>query len=145
MIVFNPIQTSFTVHKNTFLLHTPKLPISRNSFFCLCQSNTSDSTPSTPPPEGDPQKQEILARIAQLQTQKLRLTGFLDEKSADLTQFAEEADAEFEKIGEDALRGLDEASARVGFMFRSFLSFVTEICGFEYDPLLVFFFLFLLL
>ncbi|KGN54356.1 uncharacterized protein LOC101218084 [Cucumis sativus] len=112
MIVFKPIQTSFTVYKNTFL-YTPKLPISKNSFSCLCQSNTSDSAPSTPPPEGDPQKQEILARIAQLQTQKLRLTGFLDEKSADLTQFAEEADAEFEKIGEDALRGLDEASARI--------------------------------
>ena len=140
MIVFKPIQTSFTVYKNTFL-YTPKLPISKNSFSCLCQSNTSDSAPSTPPPEGDPQKQEILARIAQLQTQKLRLTGFLDEKSADLTQFAEEADAEFEKIGEDALRGLDEASARVRFMFRSSLSFVIEICGFEYDPLLGFFFL----
>lgn len=111
MIVFKPIQTSFTVHKNTFV-YTARLPTSKNSFLCLCQSNTSDSSASTPP-EGDPQKQEILARIAQLQTQKLRLTGFLDEKSADLTQFAEEANAEFEKIGEDALRGLDEASARV--------------------------------
>ncbi|XP_022151554.1 uncharacterized protein LOC111019467 [Momordica charantia] len=111
MIALKPIQTSFTVHSHTFL-YTTKLPNSKSFSLCLCHSNTSDSTaPSSP--EGDPQKQEILARIAQLQTQKLRLTDFLDEKSAHLTQFAEEADAEFEKIGEDALKGLDEASARI--------------------------------
>ena len=102
-----------------------------------CQPNTSESSSSTPP-EGDSQKQEILARIALLQTQKLRLTGFLDEKSADLTQFAEDANAEFEKIGEDALRGLDEASARVGVgLYLVPFSFVTEFCGLEYDPVLV--------
>ncbi|XP_023518588.1 uncharacterized protein LOC111782049 [Cucurbita pepo subsp. pepo] len=107
IIVFKPIQTSFTVHKHTFL-YTPKLPNSKtSSFLRFCQSNTSDSS------EGDPQKQEILARIAQLQTQKLRLTNFLDEKSADLTQFAEEADAEFEKIGEDAFKEIEDASARI--------------------------------
>jgi hypothetical protein len=37
----------------------------------------------------------------------------LDERSDYLTQFAEEANAEFDKIGEDALKGLDEAGARV--------------------------------
>ncbi|KAG6603599.1 hypothetical protein SDJN03_04208, partial [Cucurbita argyrosperma subsp. sororia] len=111
MIVFKPVQTCFPVHRNTFF-YTARFPNSKSSFLCRCQPNTSDSSSSTPP-EGDSQKQEILARIAQLQTQKLRLTDFLDEKSADLTQFAEDANAEFEKIGEDALRGLDEASARI--------------------------------
>uniref|UniRef100_A0A6N2MN64 Uncharacterized protein n=1 Tax=Salix viminalis TaxID=40686 RepID=A0A6N2MN64_SALVM len=37
-----------------------------------------------------------------LQAQKVRLTDYLDERSAYLAQFAEEANAEFDKIGEDA-------------------------------------------
>ncbi|KMT07779.1 hypothetical protein BVRB_6g147020 isoform A [Beta vulgaris subsp. vulgaris] len=48
-----------------------------------------------------------------LQTQKLRLTDYLDERSAYLTQFAEEASAEIDAIGENALKDLDEASARI--------------------------------
>lgn len=48
-----------------------------------------------------------------LQAQKVRLTDFLDERSAFLTQFAEDANAEFDQIGENALKELDEASARV--------------------------------
>jgi len=48
-----------------------------------------------------------------LQTRKVRLTEYLDERSAYLTQFGEKVNAEFEKIGEDALKELDEASARV--------------------------------
>jgi len=52
-----------------------------------------------------------------LQTQKVRLTNYIDERSAYLAKFGEEAKAEFDKIGEDALQGLDEASARVRFNF----------------------------
>ncbi|KAG5253314.1 8-amino-7-oxononanoate synthase [Salix suchowensis] len=37
-----------------------------------------------------------------LQAQKVRLTDYLDERSAYLTQFAEKTKAEFDKIGEDA-------------------------------------------
>lgn len=74
-------------------------------------SNESNSQSSQP--EGDPKKQELLARIAMLQAQKLRLTDYLDERSAYLTQFAEEASAEIDAIGENALKDLDEASARV--------------------------------
>ncbi|KAL8557605.1 hypothetical protein ACS0TY_004890 [Phlomoides rotata] len=47
-----------------------------------------------------------------LQTQKVRLTDYLDERSEYLTQFAEEANAEIDQIGENALKELDEAGAR---------------------------------
>lgn len=55
----------------------------------------------------------MLAKIAMLQTQKVRLTDFLDEQSDYLTQFAEEANAEIDQIGEEARKELEEASARV--------------------------------
>lgn len=48
-----------------------------------------------------------------LQAQKVRLTDYLDERSAYLTQFAEEANAEIDQIGENALKELDEAGTRV--------------------------------
>jgi hypothetical protein len=81
------------------------------------KSNDSDSESETPPPEGDTRKQELLVRIAMLQAQKVRLADYLDERSEYLTKFGEDATAEFDKIGEDALKGLDEASARVCFKF----------------------------
>lgn len=52
-----------------------------------------------------------------LEAQKFRLVDYLDEKSAYLTQFGEKANAEFNKIEDDALKGLDEAGARVCFAF----------------------------
>lgn len=81
---------------------------------CLCKSNESESQAPQP---GDIRKQELLAQIAMLQTQKVRLTDYFDERSEYLTQFGEEAKAEFDKIGKDALQGLDEASAIVCFNF----------------------------
>lgn len=48
-----------------------------------------------------------------LQAQKVRLTDYLDERSAYLTQFAEEANVEFDQVGENALKELEEASARI--------------------------------
>lgn len=56
-----------------------------------------------------------------LQAQKLRLTDYLDERSAFLTQFSEEANAEIDQIGENALKELDEAGSRVCFIIRSLL------------------------
>lgn len=88
----------------------------RRPFLSLCKSNNSDDSDQeapSPPPQGDQRKQELLARIAMLQTQKVRLTDYLDERSDYLTQFAEEANAEIDLIGENALKELDEASARV--------------------------------
>ncbi|KAL9244273.1 hypothetical protein vseg_018069 [Gypsophila vaccaria] len=79
----------------------------------VCRSKTNDSSSETPSSEGDPKKQELLAKIAMLQTQKFRLTDYLDERSTYLTQFAEEAGAEIDAIGENALKDLDEASSRI--------------------------------
>ncbi|XP_021750541.1 uncharacterized protein LOC110716233 [Chenopodium quinoa] len=79
----------------------------------LCRSVPKDSNSEGSQPQGDPKKQELLARIAMLQAQKYRLTDYLDERSAYLTQFAEEANIEIDAIGENALKDLDEASARI--------------------------------
>lgn len=108
---------SFTPIKDNSSLFFSRFGITRNSIACFCKSNDSDQQP--PPPEGDARSQELLARIAQLQAQKVRLTGYLDETSEYLTKFGEEAFAEIDKLGEDALKGLDEASERV--CFSSFL------------------------
>lgn len=115
MIVLKAITHNSFLATNHGSSHAPRLSTTnakhRSSGLCLCKSNDSDSDPS--PPEGDTRKQEFLAKIAQLQAQKLRLSEFLDERSEYLTQFAEEAGAEFDKIGDDAFKGLDEASDRV--------------------------------
>ncbi|XP_043688138.1 uncharacterized protein LOC122639359 isoform X2 [Telopea speciosissima] len=92
-------------------IHMRKLPTKKSSLLSFCKSNDSGSESS--PPEGDLKKQELLAKIAMLQTQKVRLTDYLDERSAYLTQFAEDANAEFDEIGENALKELDEAGARI--------------------------------
>ncbi|KAL7169796.1 hypothetical protein ACSBR2_034767 [Camellia fascicularis] len=115
MISLKAMQTSFSPTKHALLFHTRGLFSNKKNpiLLSLCKSNNSNSEDSPPPPEGDARKQELLARIAMLQTQKVRLTDYLDERSQYLTQFAEEANAEFDQIGEDALKGLDEASARV--------------------------------
>ncbi|KAK7287190.1 hypothetical protein RIF29_00299 [Crotalaria pallida] len=99
--LFNPPNSNYTLLNHTRLFNT------RNSLLCLCSSNKPDE------PEGDAQKQELLAQIAMLQAQKVRLTDYLDDKSEYLTQFGEEANAELDKIGQDALKGLDDASNRI--------------------------------
>ncbi|CAJ1949228.1 unnamed protein product [Sphenostylis stenocarpa] len=112
MIALKPIvHASFTPTSAAHALHHAPPHLARGSVWCVCRSKESDSEDS--PAEGDAKSQELLARIAMLQTQKVRLTDFLDERSAYLSQFGEEAKAEFDKIGEDALKGLDEAGARI--------------------------------
>lgn len=105
------IQTSFTP-TNPLFSQRSKITRGRKSIISLCDSSSDDST-GPPSPEGDKQKQELLAKIAQLQAQKVRLTDYLDERSAFLTQFAEDANAEFDVIAEDAFKGLEDASDRV--------------------------------
>ena len=106
MIALKPI-----VHASLHAFHHAPPHNVRGSVWCVCRSKESDSEGS--PAEGDAKSQELLAQIAMLQTQKVRLTDFLDERSAYLSQFGEEAKAEFDKIGEDALKELDEAGARI--------------------------------
>ncbi|KAF3671461.1 putative AT-rich interactive domain-containing protein 2-like isoform X1 [Capsicum annuum] len=89
------IRTSCFRRKKTFV-----------SFSKYSRNSSSDG-------KGDIRQQELLATIALLQTQKLRLTEYLDERSAYLTQFAEEANTEMDQIGENALKELDEAGARI--------------------------------
>lgn len=86
-------------------------------FLCLCSTNSNDEPDNNSQPGGDVQSQELLAQLAMLETEKVRLTDYLDERSEYLTQFGEEAKAEIDKIGEDALKGLDEASDRVCMHF----------------------------
>ncbi|XP_031478435.1 uncharacterized protein LOC116249323 [Nymphaea colorata] len=88
-------------------------PNKRNHCFVTVSCNTKDSEPSSSSPEGDERKRELLAKMAMIEAQKVRLTNFLDERSAYLTQFAEEANVEFDAIAEETLKGLDEASARI--------------------------------
>ena len=113
MIGLKAIHQGSFVHKNTILHHKARLSNKKISNLCLCNSSGNSNPEGGSNPDGDTRKQELLARIVQIQTQKVRLTDFLDEKSTYLEQFAEEADAEFGKIGEDAMKELDEASERV--------------------------------
>lgn len=48
-----------------------------------------------------------------LQTQKVRITDFLDERSAYLTKFAKDADSEFDLIGQNAMKELDAVGDQV--------------------------------
>ncbi|CAN7113299.1 uncharacterized protein LOC103848320 [Brassica rapa] len=114
--MINTLQSFRTSLTPNVLSNASKHSISRTQFICLSKSTgdgTSDSDPDRPKPEGDTRRQELLARIAMLQTSKVRLTDFLDERSDYLTKFAEEANAEFDKVGEDAMKDLDEASSRI--------------------------------
>lgn len=116
MNTLQAFQTALTPNFNV-LFNASRHSISRTQFLCLSKSgdgiSDSDSDPDAPKPEGDTRRQELLARIAMLQTSKVRLTDFLDERSDYLTKFAEEANAEFDKVGEDAMKDLDQASSRV--------------------------------
>ncbi|KAG9155141.1 hypothetical protein Leryth_011120 [Lithospermum erythrorhizon] len=115
MITIKAIQTSLIIQNNSnkhAKLNKNNNLRRRASIICLSKSN-DESDSETPASQGDTKKQELLAKIAQLQTQKVRLTDFLDERSDYLTQFAEEANAEIDMIGENALRELDEAGARI--------------------------------
>ncbi|CAN1149922.1 hypothetical protein LINPERHAP2_LOCUS17286 [Linum perenne] len=109
--------SSFTTITKQPPLLLIRRPSTRNSFLCFSKPTDSDSdsdSNSSPPPQGgDTRRQELLARIVLLQTDKVRLTDYLDERSNYLTQFAQEANAEIDKIGEDALTRLDEASSRI--------------------------------
>ncbi|KAI3882086.1 hypothetical protein MKW92_039793 [Papaver armeniacum] len=112
MNTLKAIQTSFLPTKHAFL-HNRKLPNKNIKFTTCCKSNNAESGSESSSPEGDKRKQELLVKIAMLQTQKVRLTDYLDERSAYLSKFAEKANDEFNEIGENALKELDEAENRI--------------------------------
>uniref|UniRef100_A0A0D9V7W7 Uncharacterized protein n=1 Tax=Leersia perrieri TaxID=77586 RepID=A0A0D9V7W7_9ORYZ len=74
---------------------------------CSSESDASSSV------GGDKRQQEVLAKIAMLQAQKVRITNFLDERSAYLTKFAKDADTEFDLIGQNAMKELDEVGDQI--------------------------------
>ncbi|WJX48976.1 hypothetical protein P8452_35470 [Trifolium repens] len=120
MIALKPIfHLSFYPSSNNTTIFTTLHPhhitrIRSSVFLCLSTTNNSnDKSDNNSKPEGDVKSQELLAQLAMLETEKLRLTDYLDERSEYLTQFGEEAKAELDKIGEDALKGLDESSDRI--------------------------------
>lgn len=86
----------------------------KRSSICACSSEDAGSDTS-PPLGGDKRQQEVLAKIAMLQTQKVRITNFLDERSAYLTKFAEDANTEFDMIGQNAMKELHEVGDQVSF------------------------------
>lgn len=112
MITLKAIQTILTPTKHA-LLQRRGLPKRNHSTLFLCKSNDPDSSQAPPPPEGDTRQQEILARIAMLQTEKVRLSDYLDETSANLTKFTQKANAEFDQIGEEARKEIQQSGERV--------------------------------
>lgn len=110
------------------IIHTPFIPTTKNTMLDMIRSSSSrrhhfltnprskadeGSDPDPALPKGDPKRQELLAKIAMLQTEKVRLTDFLDDRSDYLAKFAEDANAEFDAIGETALKDLDKATSRI--------------------------------
>lgn len=82
--------------------------------FSICKSSSEDAGSDAPLPHGgDQRQQEVLAKIAMLQTQKVRITNFLDERSAYLTKFTKDADTEFDMIGQNAMKELDQIGDQI--------------------------------
>ncbi|GAB2302037.1 hypothetical protein Dimus_036061 [Dionaea muscipula] len=120
MLSLKIIQTSFKPTKPAVIPSTDSRSsgAKKHSLIWPCRSGKSDdsnsgSESSPPPSEGDPRWQELLAQIAILETEKVRLADYLDDQAAYLTQFAKEANAEMDAIAENAFKDLDEASARI--------------------------------
>ncbi|XP_062226377.1 uncharacterized protein LOC133924727 [Phragmites australis] len=84
----------------------------KRSFICAGSSDDAESGSSSPL-GGDKRQQEVLAQIAMLQAQKVRITSFLDERSAYLTKFAKDADTEFDLIGQNAMKELDAVGDQI--------------------------------
>lgn len=55
--------------------------------------------------------------MVQLQTGKMRVTEFVDERSKHLSDIAAQAKEEYDKIAQDAMRNLDEAGSKVPDIF----------------------------
>lgn len=77
--------------------------------------------------KGDQQVQEALVGMVRLQAGKLRVTEFVDERSKLLTDIADQAKEEYDKIAEDAMRSMDEASSKVVPFLHPFSSLCTHV------------------
>jgi hypothetical protein len=113
MLTLHTVRTSLLPSPRRSSRHRQHaLPSRRRSSICACSSEDAGS--DTPLPHGgDGRQQEVLAKIAMLQTQKVRITNFLDERSAYLTKFTKDADSEFDMIGQNAMKELDQIGDQV--------------------------------
>ncbi|VAH81862.1 unnamed protein product [Triticum turgidum subsp. durum] len=112
MLTLHTVQTSLPSPRRSSL-RRHALQLSRRRF-SICKSSSEDDGSDAPLPHGgDQRQQEVLAKIAMLQTQKVRITNFLDERSAYLTKFTKDADTEFDMIGQNAMKELDQIGDQV--------------------------------
>jgi hypothetical protein len=72
---------------------------------------------------GDKKVQEILVGIVRLQADQAKVTEFVDERAKLLSDIAEQAKEEYDKIAEEAMRTMDEARSKVKLKLRSSLPF----------------------
>lgn len=63
--------------------------------------------------KGDEQVQDMLVGMVRLQAGKMRVTEFVDERSKLLSDIADQAKEEYDKIAQDAMGKMDEASSKV--------------------------------
>ncbi|KAF0918487.1 hypothetical protein E2562_024261 [Oryza meyeriana var. granulata] len=87
--------------------------LNRKRSSVCASSSEDDGSDASSSLGGDKRQQEVLAKIAMLQAQKVRITNFLDERSAYLTKFAKDADTEFDLIGQNAMKELDEVGDQI--------------------------------
>lgn len=111
MLTLHTVRTSLpSPHRSS--AHRRALLSRKRSSVRACSSEDVGSGASSPH-GGDQRQQEVLAKIAMLQTQKVRITNFLDERSAYLTKFAKDADTEFDLIGQNAMKELDQVGDQI--------------------------------
>jgi len=103
MLTLHTIQSCPSLRRSSLFR---RAPLGRKRSF-ISASGSEDAEAGSPPPlGGDKRQQEVLA-------QKVRITGFLDERSAYLTKFAKDADSEFDLIGQNAMKELDAVGDQV--------------------------------
>jgi TolB-like protein len=73
--------------------------------------------------QGDEQVQDMLVGMVRLQAGKMRVSEFVDDRSKMLSDIADQAKEEYDKIAQDAMRTMDEASSKVSQSLSPFTFF----------------------
>ncbi|KAH7553805.1 hypothetical protein JRO89_XS12G0059400 [Xanthoceras sorbifolium] len=120
MIALKLVQSSFNPNKHA-VFFTRRPTNTNTSFVSLCKSkdSNSDSESSSPPPEGDARKQEMLARMAILQAQKIMEN--IDSQMQEFEESAEQNRMEIEKNDNELaeFEGQMEEDRNEGLFFKS--------------------------
>eukprot|EP00246_Nothoceros_aenigmaticus_P009899 TRINITY_DN2592_c0_g1_i3.p1 TRINITY_DN2592_c0_g1~~TRINITY_DN2592_c0_g1_i3.p1 ORF type:complete len:302 (-),score=65.67 TRINITY_DN2592_c0_g1_i3:488-1393(-) len=94
-----------------FAARTSRLVLNRRHVRVRMSSTGQEGEPEKV--VGNKQVQDQLVKMLRLQTGKMRVRDFVDERSSYLSNIAEQAKAEGDKIAEDILRGIEEAGSKV--------------------------------